>query len=1089
MKKLSKMSLFLLVLLVFAIPIYVLANQNSVFTVQVKDSEGVSITEAHPGDTIVLDVGLKGATEYAAIGIEVPVDTSAFEIVKVEEPNKSTYVDYYTTFGAHAAAASNDNTKGMFTASFAKANAINTNYNGGFGKMTLKVKDDAAGDYEFKATVTEFKKKLSEDAGNDEDITTYTTEVGKIKILVPATGINVKEENVDLFWGDTYQIDVTPTPANTTTAKDESYSILSGESVTVSTTGKVEAVKNGVTKVKVRAYGYDKTITFNVTNPIKELKLDQSDVELEILDKQNNGGGITYGSINVTPNIVLQNPDGDSSDDETITWESKENSIAKVEDGKITAVSGGTTQIIAKTTTGISASVNVTVKVPITSASISETADITLNRGATKDLSVTYYPQNTTENTTIKWESTKPQVATVNNGKVTAVSGGDTVIKASIGEYNFEVNVHVFVDIDSLDILDEDFSLVAPQTKKLNLQINPSDTSEKSKITWESNHGDIVSVDPDGTVHALQPGDATITVRYKDKSDSVNIKVLIPIDSITILPNSDITMNKGETKNLSVDIQPATAEEDKTVTWESDNPNVATIDKTSGLLKAVGGGSATITARLKNGKTATATVTVKVPVTEVILEDGKESINVNKNTTKTIKIKINPSDYTDTTPTHWESSSEEVATVNQNGEITALSNGQTIITATKDGKSDTIIVYVITPIESVVINEKSGLTDNTMQLEKNHETNLTATVNPSDTNEEYTLKWSSSDDDIASVSATGVVTAKKAGTVTITATANNKSDSIKVNVFVPISSFTPTKEDIEIIKGKTFKVSYQINPSDATESKVIAWSSSENSVATVNSEGVITALKEGTTVITGTLKNGMSININVTVKIIPLNDIEISAPEEMLKGETYDMEITPDPIDTTELNNVLYSSSDESILTVDENGKVTALKEGEAKIKVTVGEIEKEITIKVNEIHVEKIQINSLDELTVGNGGKLGVSAYPANNTDNLTYTYESSDESILTIDKDGNFKALASGTVTITVTASNGQKQTLTVKVMAKPVEDEHTSDENVTNNEDLVSPQTGATSNIVNLILSIISLGLIGVFGYAKHKIIKNN
>ena len=148
-----------------------------------------------------------------------------------------------------------------------------------------------------------------------------------------------------------------------------------------------------------------------------------------------------------------------------------------------------------------------------------------------------------------------------------------------------------------------------------------------------------------------------------------------------------------------------------------------------------------------------------------------------------------------------------------------------------------------------------------------------------------------------------------------------------------------------------------------------------------------------------------------------------------------------------------------------------------------------EITIKVNEIHVEKIQINSLDELTVGNGGKLGVSAYPANNTDNLTYTYESSDESILTIDKDGNFKALASGTVTITVTASNGQKQTLTVKVMAKPVEDEHTSDENVTNNEDLVSPQTGATSNIVNLILSIISLGLIGVFGYAKHKIVKNN
>ena len=168
------------------------------------------------------------------------------------------------------------------------------------------------------------------------------------------------------------------------------------------------------------------------------------------------------------------------------------------------------------------------------------------------------------------------------------------------------------------------------------------------------------------------------------------------------------------------------------------------------------------------------------------------------------------------------------------------------------------------PIESIHVNK------DTMSLTEGESATLTATISPSNTTLDKTVKWSSSNTAVASVDSAGKVTAKKAGTAVITATSSNgKSASCTVTVKqkeIAITGISLNKSTTSITEGESETLTATITPSNATGDKTVKWSSSNSEVAAVDSNGKVTAKKAGTAVITATSSNRKTASCTVTVK-------------------------------------------------------------------------------------------------------------------------------------------------------------------------------------------------------------------------------
>ena len=231
------------------------------------------------------------------------------------------------------------------------------------------------------------------------------------------------------------------------------------------------------------------------------------------------------------------------------------------------------------------------------------------------------------------------------------------------------------------------------------------------------------------------------------------------------LDKTSLTLDVNESETLTATITPSNAT-DKSLTWESSDTNIATVD-TNGVVTAVAQGSTTITATAADGsgEKATCSVTVKeaanVPVTSVSLD--KTSLELTEGGTGTLIATVEPNNATNKNVT-WSTSNASIATVN-NGEVTAVSAGTATITATADGKSATCTVTVTAatvPVTGVTLNKTST------SLYVGGSETLTATVEPSDATNK-TVTWTSSNPSVATVE-NGVVTAVGAGTATITVT-------------------------------------------------------------------------------------------------------------------------------------------------------------------------------------------------------------------------------------------------------------------------------------------------------------------------------
>ncbi len=535
----------------------------------------------------------------------------------------------------------------------------------------------------------------------------------------------------------------------------------------------------------------------------------------------------------------------------TVNWTSSNNDVATVNaSGQVVAVGPGTATITATSSAGgAKASCTVTVNVPVTGVSLNKSTT-TIDKGKTETLTATVAPSDAT-NKAVTWTSSNTSVATVSSsGVVTAKAKGTATITVTTadGAKTASCTVTVNVPVTGVSLNKSTTTINKGKTETLTATVSPSDASNKS-VTWTSSNTSIATVSSSGVVTAKAKGTATITVTTADgaKTASCTVTVNVPVTGVS-LNKSTTTINKGKTETLTATVAPSDAS-NKSVTWTSSNTTVATVSS-SGVVTAKAKGTATITVTTADGaKTASCTVTVNVPVTGVSL--NKSTTTIDKGKTETLTATVSPSDASNKSVT-WTSSNTSIATVSSSGVVTAKAKGTATITVTTaDGaKTASCTVTVNVPVTGVSLNKS------TTTINKGKTETLTATVTPSDASNK-SVTWTSSNTSIATVSSSGVVTAKAYGTANITVTTadGGKTATCAVTVPVPVTGVTLNKTFVCLDVNKTETLTATVSPSNATN-KTVSWTSSNTSVATVSSSGVVTAKAAGNSVITATTANG-----------------------------------------------------------------------------------------------------------------------------------------------------------------------------------------------------------------------------------------
>lgn len=374
------------------------------------------------------------------------------------------------------------------------------------------------------------------------------------------------------------------------------------------------------------------------------------------------------------------------------------------------------------------------------------------------------------------------------------------------------------------------------------------------------------------------------------------------------------------------------------VSWHSSDNSIAVVSS-EGLVTAKSNGSCMITATNSEGIKANCHIYVYEKA-EFINLSARE-VDMNKGESYLLKCTQNPSTANETVL--WCSEDSNIASINQNGAITANAKGTTVVYAitTQTERRAECIINVYAPISSISLSA----TNKTIKVGDSNV--ITATIYP--TSYDGSVTWSSSDEEIVSVDQNGKITANKVGVADIKATSSGGvSAQCKVTVVQPATSIKLNKANATTYVGSTYQLSATVLPADTTDD--ITWSSSSTSYATVSSTGLVTGNRAGTTTITAKTSSGLTATCYVTVKAaqvmptsVTLSDTYITLAPEDAKA----LIPTLEPSNTTETT-LTWTSSDGSVATVDKNGVVTAVSNGFATIRgKTTNGLTSECVVKV----------------------------------------------------------------------------------------------------------------------------------------------
>ncbi|UKK99116.1 Ig-like domain-containing protein [Brevibacillus brevis] len=536
-------------------------------------------------------------------------------------------------------------------------------------------------------------------------------------------------------------------------------------------------------------------------------------------------------------------------------------------------------------------------------------------------------------------------------------------------------------------------------TETIRLTYNGSPI-DNALVDWEIGSSSIASVS-NGVVYGKKVGTTVVTARYNGYRATVRVTV----DRAQTLEatKTEVSVKKGKKTNVSLKFAGSSLPGSR-ATWKTADKYVATVD--DGEIKGVGEGSTVITASYKDQE-----VEIRVDVEGGGNSDGKleadvTKLKMEKGDKETIKLTYDDDKLSGSKAT-WKTSKSSVATVNDDGVVTAKGKGTATITAKYKGYEVEVDVYVDTDssgkleADETSISLKKGDRD-TIQLRYDDE-KLSGSK----------ATWKTSNSSVATVD-DGVVTAKGQGTATITA--SYKGDKVEIRVKVDYNNsgkLEVNDSTISLKKGERETLTLKYDGSTISNSNA-SWSTSRSSVATVSSSGTITATGKGTATITAQYK-GEKVEIEVTVDGSSSGSLEADDTSITLKkGERETVKLRYDG-DTISNSKASWKTSKSSVATVTSSGTITAKGKGTATITATYKGEKVEIEVKVDSKSSGKLEADDTS-ITIKKGDSEKIKlTYDGDDISSSKAKWKSSKSSVASVSSSGSVKGKKKGKATIT--------------------------------------------------------------------------
>ncbi len=643
-----------------------------------------------------------------------------------------------------------------------------------------------------------------------------------------------------------------------------------------------------------------------------------------------------------------------------------------------------------------------TVTAPTTVTGVTLEDSVTVVVGTSSTVVATVLPATAT-NPAVTWTTSDTTVATVSEGVITGESAGTATITAMTTDGGHTdtvvVTVTIAAAVTSVSFDKTTSSIVIDTKDTITVTIVYAVGGAAETVRWTSSDTTVATVDSNGVISGVLVGTAIITATATaDTSKKATTTITVTATAVAVtgvtLDSSTVEIVEDSTARVVATVSPPTAT-NPAVTWTTSDTTVATVDA-NGIITGVSAGTANITVTTTDGS-YTATVTVIVTAAPILVTGvtlNTSTVTVGENESVTVEETVIPSDATDKLVS-WRSSNTAIATVDLNGVITGVLTGTAnIIVTTTDGNfKDTVVVTVLeiistgaTITHTITEFYTNGGVDTASQIAAISDGDKTTNVNSepyqvhignqsgatithtfSNTyrNGIYTYYGRAGNAINAMNGAT--VTFMNGNTVVETVPISNPTKDITVipdssTAFNKVVTTFPTawaafyeieilgleappvsvtgvsvgSDTVNLIVGESSSVEATVLPIDAINQAVI-WSSSVDSIATVDLNGVITAVSAGIVNIIVTTTDGSNIVQIVVVTVTPILVAGVTLNTNAVTvGEngSVTVEETVVPSDATD-KSVSWRSNNTAIATVDTNGIITGVSIGTATITVT----------------------------------------------------------------------------------------------------------------------------------------------------------
>ncbi len=493
----------------------------------------------------------------------------------------------------------------------------------------------------------------------------------------------------------------------------------------------------------------------------------------------------------------------------------------------------------------------------------------------------------------------------------------------------------------------------------------------------------------------------------QENSNQKNPQISVDKENIELLV--------GENYELNITFSDADVENPE-YKFEISNLSILSID--NNVVKGLNEGSASITISVLNSKATPIVINVNVvKLVKPLKIVSDEKIELIIGETYQLEYYVEPLEVSQDVT--FDIVDESIVTVDELGNITAIKSGTTkvIITSVEDKN----VFYEVDITVSELLKPSKIVSDEKVELITGETYQLEYYAEPLEVSQDVTFDIV--DESIVTVDELGNITAIKSGTTKVIITSvEDENVFLEVDVIVsepPKPTKIVSEKSLVLIIGTTYQLDYYVEPLNASQD--VTFSSADKSIITVDENGVISSHELGETFITIKSKENTSVKLRINVEVV-LPDVEkIDSIDELNLGYYETKQLICSVVPSNAVQDVTYKSLDESIVTVDETGNITAIRPGTTKVVVTSvydESIFKEIKVTVSGVLATSLTSANKIDLNIGETSFINYELLPNDAFRSIEYIVSDSDAIEV---NDGTLVAKKCGSYTLTLKTIDG--------------------------------------------------------------------